>query len=578
MNKINRQYSDLPIRKKIGYTFLYVGVLSVLIVIIGLVGFINLDAKINEFYKGPYKIEESVLSAQASLQKIENYTNRAYMSKKTNTMKKYINMSEEEHKKLEKHIKTIDQNMEVLTKKSESKGILSLKTEIEKGTRYREKIVASAMNGDGEELLSVYKNDYVPILDHIATELDGISVISTAYASKFIQDANIATIVSLVFFAVILVAGIVGCIYILRIVISSITKPVNEIKIAMQEIAQGNLDVKLECNSKEELGELCNAIRETVFQLKDYIGNITVILNSIANKDMTAQIETEFKGDFAPIKDSLGKITLHLSDMLYHVKTTGTQIHVGAEQLARSSGEVSDGALTQSNSITSLTNQVKTIVEHVSYNTQNANQVKDISLQMEERAKEGSEYMESLVIAMNAITLHTGKIFDVIKVIKEIAEQTNLLSLNASIEAARANEHGKGFAVVAAEIGKLATQCTDATVVTTELINSSIRAINEGSVVAKETEIKFDAILESTTDTKKVVETICGATSEEKILLEELLVYTEKILDVVEQNSAYAEESLATSEEFVSQADLLRDMLEEFTLNEDINITGCLDS
>lgn len=68
---------------------------------------------------------------------------------------------------------------------------------------------------------------------------------------------------------------------------------------------------------------------------------------------------------------------------------------------------------------------------------------------------------------------------DIIKYLKDIAHTTNLLGLNASIEAARANEHGRGFSVVATEIRKLATNSNDSTANINETLSKIKKDIND---------------------------------------------------------------------------------------------------
>lgn len=70
---------------------------------------------------------------------------------------------------------------------------------------------------------------------------------------------------------------------------------------------------------------------------------------------------------------------------------------------------------------------------------------------------------EHTLIAANKVQLATNETEEISKFIKSIADQTNLLGLNASIEAARADEHGQGFNVVATEVRKLATHSSEAT-------------------------------------------------------------------------------------------------------------------
>lgn len=570
MKLISKYYSNLTVKKKLGYSFSYLYLILSLIVAVGLTGFVNLDSKIKQFYSGPYEIESSILNSQISLQKIENYINRAYLAKQENAVKKYISMAEDEMEQLESLINIIDNNMELLTKNSEVKEISSLKTEMEKANRYRSNILEKALNGEKDEFYETYKNDYAPILDHISTELDSINMISMNYANSYVKRANMTTNLSIMIYLLLVVIGFIGVIIIGKVLIKGITEPINIIKNAMKEVSEGNLSVELDYHTKDEFNELCVNIMETINQLKAYIYNITKTLDTIAQKDMTGAVLIDFKGDFAPIKVSLTQITDYFNQILLNVRMAGVHIQEGADQIATTSYKVSQGASSQTNSIASLKDKISIMVDQVSQNSISTGRINDLTIDMEEKAKTGTKYMSSLVKAMEDIIKHTDNITQIINVINEIADQTHLLSINASIESARAGELGKGFGVVAGETRNLAIQCTNATQNTTELIDSCVVAMKEGFNVVKETEENFRQILSAIINSKESLDSIYIATKEEKDELRGILTYIEDLLKVVEENSSLAEESLATSEEFLSQSDILQALLEGFTLVEDL--------
>lgn len=570
MKLISKYYSNLTVKKKLGYSFSYLYLILSLIVAVGLTGFVNLDSKIKQFYSGPYEIESSILNSQISLQKIENYINRAYLAKQENAVKKYISMAEDEMEQLESLINIIDNNMELLTKNSEVKEISSLKTEMEKANRYRSNILEKALNGEKDEFYETYKNDYAPILDHISTELDSINMISMNYANSYVKRANMTTNLSIMIYLLLVVIGFIGVLIIGKVLIKGITEPINIIKNAMKEVSEGNLSVELDYHTKDEFNELCVNIMETINQLKAYIYNITKTLDTIAQKDMTGAVLIDFKGDFAPIKVSLTQIADYFNQILLNVRMVGVHIQEGADQIATTSYKVSQGASSQTNSIASLKDKISIMVDQVSQNSISTGRINDLTIDMEEKAKTGTKYMSSLVKAMEDIIKHTDNITQIINVINEIADQTHLLSINASIESARAGELGKGFGVVAGETRNLAIQCTNATQNTTELIDSCVVAMKEGFNVVKETEENFRQILSAIINSKESLDSIYIATKEEKDELRGILTYIEDLLKVVEENSSLAEESLATSEEFLSQSDILQALLEGFTLVEDL--------
>lgn len=173
-----------------------------------------------------------------------------------------------------------------------------------------------------------------------------------------------------------------------------------------------------------------------------------------------------------------------------------------------------------------------------------------------------------MISAIAEITETSKRIELIIQNIESIASQTNLLSLNASIEAARAGEAGKGFAVVADEIRELASQSAGAAQNTRKLIEESIRAVENGTAIASETENSMLSLVEQIRRIITTIENIAVASNEQKDAIREVESSVAQISDVVQNNSGSAEESSATSEELKAQAETLSALLAGFTLKD----------
>ena len=174
------------------------------------------------------------------------------------------------------------------------------------------------------------------------------------------------------------------------------------------------------------------------------------------------------------------------------------------------------------------------------------------------------------VISFTILGSEASKEIDkIITTINEIASQTNLLALNASIEAARAGEAGKGFAVVANQVNVLADQSAQAAKESATLIETSVKAVEKGMVIAGQTAAQLEEVAENskliTTEVTNIAETLETQTTEIKQINEGI----EQINDVVQTNSATSEECAAASQEMSSEAESLREMIRKFKVAED---------
>ena len=73
------------------------------------------------------------------------------------------------------------------------------------------------------------------------------------------------------------VVGIVIIFISMRKTAAKITRPLEELNDTAQKLAEGNLNVELNIQSEDEIGELADSIGKTVTRLKEYINYIDEI-------------------------------------------------------------------------------------------------------------------------------------------------------------------------------------------------------------------------------------------------------------------------------------------------------------
>jgi methyl-accepting chemotaxis protein len=155
---------------------------------------------------------------------------------------------------------------------------------------------------------------------------------------------------------------------------------------------------------------------------------------------------------------------------------------------------------------------------------------------------------------MEDITKTSSETSKIVKTIDEIAFRTNLLALNAAVEAARAGEAGAGFAVVAGEVRNLAMKAAEAAQNTSELIETTVKKIGQGSGLVGETSEAFASVARGADEVGKLLSEIALASGQQSQGIEQVNKAVSEMDEIVQQNAASAEESASASQEMNGQA------------------------
>ena len=342
-----------------------------------------------------------------------------------------------------------------------------------------------------------------------------------------------------------------------------IQRPVQEVRLALGALAQGDLSTDVAHRSSDEIGEMADACRTIVSVNRDLAESVS----AVAGGDWTQKALTRSERDV--LGRALTSMIEKVGTALAQVRAAVDEVNGGTSQIADAAQNLSQGATETAASLEEISASAAEIGSQAKHNAETAAQANGLADASKAAAETGSQRMRGLNASMAAITESSAQIAKIIKAIDDIAFQTNILALNAAVEAARAGRHGKGFAVVAEEVRSLAARSAKAARETADLIEGSKSRVDEGNRMAKETAAALEEIVGGITKVGDLVGEMAAASNEQAHGIAQISQGLGQIDQVTQQNTATAEETAAAAEELSGQADELRALIGQFKLRQE---------
>ena len=516
----------------------------------------GLGRQIETFYEGPFIVNDSANIVNSNFERMQKAVYRAIANSDPEITAEAIANARDSAAIIQEQLPVIKEHF--LGDKDIITRLEAALTELEP---MRKNVLELATLNRREEAADYMEHNNILVIKKAQAELELLIESGKTRGNSLVdglRSRQRKAVVTLFLLGSISVAvSIVFGIYITR----GITRPVAQLEKAARNLAEGKLsDVKIDYQSKDELGVLADDMRGMVYLLSNVIRDESSLLKEMAagNFNVHSNFESSYVGELKQLLLSMHEINVRMSGTLLQIRQASAEVASGSEQVASE----------QAVSVEELSSTISGISVRVEENARNAKQADVEAQKVKAGTQESSRYMEDMLCAMMEISDSSKEIIKIIKTIEDISFQTNILALNAAVEAARAGAQGRGFSVVAGEIRKLANQASAASKNTAAFIEKNLRNIENGKNTANKTAGALAEAVRGVDRITNALNTIAGASEGQAAAVRQVMESMNEISCVIQSNSSTAEESAAASEELSSQAQLLSYLAEQFKLKE----------
>ncbi len=406
----------------------------------------------------------------------------------------------------------------------------------------------------GNDTITINGTEYLMAYGKITDYEDAVIVAlvpSSVVSSQANAIKNVTIAVTVVAVIIALALGL--------IISGQISSTIRYIITQLKRVSAGDLTIRLQSKNRDELGELCVGVNDTVDHMKDLIVHVNEVSSQVTHSaDDVASASDAFVQTVNDIQDAVEKINAGVNKLDSGSDNCMNQM----DDLSGRIGTVSENASEISRLTASTGTTIGNGIAYVQGLTASAESTTQIT--------------ENVISAINELEEKSKSINNVVKAINEIAEQTNLLSLNASIEAARAGEAGRGFSVVAEEIRKLSDQCLVSANQISAIVSEIIGQTKDVASVARQAQdvvnTQVDAVEDTTRSFQQIdeqVKSLLGALNTIINNVQDMNGARSNTLEAIEGITAVSAETASCSDLVSSTANTQMDAVDNLTMASD---------
>ncbi|KTE90799.1 hypothetical protein AT727_23700 [Desulfitobacterium hafniense] len=461
-------------RKKLLIGFSAIMIIMVFLGVFGLYEMKSINNNVKEIYNDTLKGIYYLKDAHYNIIKAQRAEKNVLLSKTKDEKMEHTMHFDETY--TDGIIKNLNLYMDLMAGEGNEAEIEALISKVNDVKKIQSEVIDKSMAGSEDEALALSQNS-AKAFDKIDTMITELSQHELAEADDtFINSNSTYNKSFLIFIGIIFFALIAGA-FIMSRMAASVIKPLKRSVRFADELSKGNLNSRIDIRmANDEIGMLVNSLNNTGEKLSEIVSEIKKSSMGLEESTEQLNIATEESNQ---VMDEIGVSVGAITDNIEQVVSSIEHISSNLKNIVINSDEVSkltQEANTESNTLIESAKKGRSSVDILIHNT------KDIEKSTNE-----------VHVTIDDLQVLSGKIDNIITVIKDIAAQTNLLALNASIEAARAGEHGRGFMVVAEEVRKLAD---GSAVAAADIENTIIEVQNKTNIAVQSITITEKKVIE----------------------------------------------------------------------------------